>query len=54
MKSPRKIVNEDGGAAAIEYAVLVALIAVVVVGALHLLSDEIQAGWDLAASLLSA
>ena len=48
------IVRDEGGAAALEYALIVACIGFAVLAALMLLQDEIQAAWDLASSLLAA
>jgi Flp pilus assembly pilin Flp len=51
---PQRFHQDDSGAAAVEYAILIACIGLAILGGLILLREPIQAAWDLAAELLEA
>ena len=52
MEQPLKFLNDDTGASAVEYALLVALIAAVIVGAVTLLGGNLKATFDYVATIV--
>ena len=52
MKSPLTIFRDETGASAVEYGLLVALIAAVIVGAVTLLGGNLKATFDYIASIV--
>jgi pilus assembly protein Flp/PilA len=47
-----KLLRDDGGASAVEYAILVALIAAVIVSAVTLLGGNLKAAFDSVATII--
>jgi len=52
MKNPLTIFRDETGASAVEYGLLVALIAAVIVGAVTLLGGNLKATFDFIASIV--
>jgi len=52
MEKLRKFLKDDKGASAVEYGLLVALIAAVIVGAVTLLGGNLKATFDYVASIV--
>ncbi len=52
MEEPRKFLKDDKGASAVEYALLVALIAAVIVAAVTLLGGNLKAAFDSVATIV--
>ena len=52
MEKLRKFLKDDRGASAVEYGLLVALIAAVIVGAVTLLGGNLKATFDYVASIV--
>ena len=53
MTKPLKFLEDDKGASSVEYAILVALIAAVIVGAVTLVGGNLKAAFDSVASIFS-
>ena len=53
MKSPLPILKDETGASAVEYGLLVALIAAVIVAAVTLLGENLKAAFDFVASKIA-
>ena len=52
MEEARKFLKDDKGASAVEYALLVALIAAVIVGAVTLVGGNLKATFDYVATIV--
>ena len=52
MEKPLKFLKDDKGAGAVEYALLVAMIAAVIVGAVTLLGGNLKSTFDYVASIV--